>query len=99
MGGRVVFCSGISPAGLSGRRSPWLLGSTEIERNPAPFLRYTREKMPELRRCYPWMENHVDARNIVTIRWLRWLGFTIHDAVPYGILRRPFHRFTLITER
>jgi len=95
IGGRVVFVGGVSPMRLGGRRSPWLLGSEELERHPAAFLRYCVEKMPQVRAAYPWLENYVDARAVNTIRWLKWLGFTVHDPVPYGILRRPFHRFEL----
>jgi|VirMetMinimDraft_7_1064189.scaffolds.fasta_scaffold00089_46 hypothetical protein len=95
IGGRVVFVGGVSHASMTGRRSPWLLGADELERHPAAFLRYCVEKMPQVRAAYPWLENYVDARASTTIRWLKWLGFTVHAPVPYGILRRPFHRFDL----
>lgn len=98
--GRLMFVGGITPANfMSPRRSPWLLGTPELDANPRPFLRYCRDKMPEIRLAYPHLENFIDARSEKTIAWLSWLGFTIHPAEPYGILRRPFHRFTLITER
>jgi len=100
IGGELMFIGGVSHANfMSPRRSPWLLGTPALDANPRPFLRYCREKMPEIRRAFPHLENFIDARSERTIAWLRWLGFTIHPAEPYGILRRPFHRFTLITER
>lgn len=98
--GEPMFIGGITPANfMSARRSPWLLGTPVLDQNPRPFLRYCREKMPEIRQFYPHLENFIDARSKRTIDWLQWLGFTIHEAEPYGVLRRPFHRFTLITER
>lgn len=97
--GALMFVAGITPRNfMSPKRSPWLLGTDLIETNPRPFLRYTRAEMPALCAAYPIMENWIDARSTVTISWLRWLGFTIHPASPYGALRRPFHRFTLISE-
>lgn len=97
--GSLMFVAGITHRNfMSPKRSPWLLGTPLIEEKPRPFLRYTRGLMPSLRVAYPIMENHVDARSLTTISWLTWLGFTIHPAEPYGALRRPFHRFTLISE-
>jgi len=93
IGGQVAFIGGVSPANLGGKRAPWLIGSHVLDLNPAVFIRYCVEKMPEVRAAYPWLENYVDARADHTIRWLKWLGFTVEDPVPYGILRRPFHRF------
>lgn len=93
IGGAVAFIGGVSPANLAGRRAPWLIGSHVLDLNPAVFIRYCVEKMPEVRAAYPWLENYVDARADHTIRWLKWLGFTVEDPAPYGILRRPFHRF------
>jgi hypothetical protein len=94
--GELMFVSGISDRNfMSARRAPWLLGTPLIETRPWPFLRYTKAKMPELIAAYPHMENHIDARSTRTIAWLAWLGFTIHPAMPYGALSRPFHRFTL----
>lgn len=80
---------------MSARRAPWLLGTPLIDAHPRPFLRYTRAAMPGLLAAYPWMENHIDARSIRTIAWLRWLGFVIHEAKPYGALGRPFHKFSI----
>lgn len=41
------------------------------------------------------LTNYVDARNAVSIRWLRWLGFEIEPAAPFGIHGLPFHRFSM----
>ena len=41
------------------------------------------------------MFNYVDARHTDAIRWLKWLGFTLHPATPYGPFDLPFHKFTM----
>ena len=38
----------------------------------------------------------VDADNDVSIAWLKWLGFAFEDEpMPYGILQRPFLKFSM----
>ena len=43
--------------------------------------------------------NYVDARNVVHIKWLKWLGFTIiNKHNQFGIGRIPFYEFVKIRE-
>lgn len=96
LAGRLAFIGGVTaPSALSGTRRPWLLGTTAIDRHPAAFMRHCRRWMPKVRRQFPRLENHVDARAGKTVKWLRALGFVIHPDEPYGLCRRPFHRFTM----
>lgn len=74
--------------------SPWMLGTTKLEKHKKEILRESREVMRAWRSEYTRMENFVDARNKVSVRWLKWLGFSIQDAEPYGPFDMPFHRFT-----
>ena len=39
--------------------------------------------------------NYTDARYTKALRWLRWLGFHMHEAVPYGVNGELFHPMTL----
>lgn len=87
---------GVSPVSLmSGVGAPWMLGAEGLERYAVPFLRRNRTYVAEMAALCPRLENHVDARNALSIRWLRWLGFTIHPAAPHGPFGMPFHRFTM----
>jgi len=74
---------------------PWLLGSSDIQRVSRRFLRESKLCVREMKKRFDLLENFVDARHTVSIHWLRWLGFTIHDAEPYGFEHRPFHRFEM----
>ncbi len=76
-----------------GQGTPWMFSTHLLERYPMAFLRASKEVVAAMLEDYPYLENFVDARNVVSIRWLRWLGFTIEEAQPYGLLNRPFHRF------
>jgi hypothetical protein len=81
----------VSKLTLTGR--PWLLGTGAVEDHALPFLRRSRFCLDAMLAIAPELENYVDARNAVSIAWLRWLGFSIDPAEPYGALGRPFHRF------
>jgi len=92
--GEPICIFGVAPRSMiTGTGVPWLLGTPEIEKHALPFLRRSRRVMSEWRSRFELLENHVDARNTKSIQWLRWLGFTIHDAIPYGPFNLPFHPF------
>lgn len=64
--------------------TPWLLGTDAIERHQAAFLRRNKGIVKEMLAAYPVLRNWVDARNTLSIRWLKWLGFEFGSPVPYG---------------
>jgi hypothetical protein len=75
--------------------TPWLVGTDNVLVYRKAFLDYSKTILPEMLEEHPYLENHVDARNALSIRYLRKLGFVIEPATPYGMLQRPFHRFHL----
>lgn len=94
--GRVMTLFGVAPRSLlTGSGVPWLVGAQELERHQVVFLRRCRPILAQFLNLYPHLENYVDARNTVAIRWLRWLGFTLHEARPVGLAGLPFHRFEI----
>lgn len=74
-------------------QAPWLLGSDLVASVPISFLRRNRAVVEHWNQTYGRLENHVDARNVTSIKWLEWLGFTLEPAEPWGFERRAFHRF------
>ncbi|WP_299078696.1 hypothetical protein [uncultured Paraglaciecola sp.] len=73
---------------------PWLVATPELEKHQKGFLRRCKPYVDRMELVFPRMENHVLAENTTAIGWLRWLGFDIGEAVPYGIGRAKFHPFT-----
>jgi hypothetical protein len=69
----------------------WMVGTDNINKHPVAFARCSREVTARVIDKYKWTKNYVDARNTTSIRWLKWLGFTIHPAVPFGYEGRLFH--------
>ncbi|WP_286952881.1 MULTISPECIES: hypothetical protein [Aminobacterium] len=94
--GTPVFMGGcVSLDIVGGVGTPWLLGTEKIRECPIQFARMTKEIVFYLASQYQFLFNYVDARNLTSIRWLKFLGFTIHEARPYGALGLPFHRFEM----
>ncbi|WP_455153243.1 phage protein Gp13 family protein [Bradyrhizobium cenepequi] len=69
---------------LAGIGAPWLLGTDAVEQHYRQFLRHSVSWRDQLLERYPILRNFVDDRNTVSIRWLRWLGFKLHDPVVIG---------------
>lgn len=95
LAGRPVLMWGVARAGcvLSPVGRPWLLSSDVIE-NVAKreFIRRSREFVKIMRAEFPILENYVHAENRLSIRWLKWCGFTM-DEIPVSVGGEDFYRF------
>lgn len=102
--GAPVCVFGVAPVvGKPGVGSPWMMASHRFAASKAPpriRRRITRVILAESKKYIGKMldqffllENYVDARNDASIRWLKWCGFKLDPAVPYGIAQLPFHNF------
>ena len=70
-----------------------MLGTDLLKRYAVKFLRENEREIVYLSEDFSIIENYCDARNKVTLKWLKWLGFIVHDAKPYGVYNLPFHYF------
>lgn len=95
--GELACVFGVAPLrGLLGKQAaPWMLGTPWIDKNPSVLIAESRKYVARMVGQYPHLLNCVDARNKRSIRWLKWLGFTIHPAAPYGEAQLPFHLFEM----
>jgi hypothetical protein len=91
---------GVSPRDLlAGVGSPWLLGTHGIGGIALAFLRRNQAYVRRMLDIFPVLENYVDVRNHLSIRWLGWLGFSIEKTpVICGAEKRPFYRFGMKKE-
>ena len=55
----------------------WLVATDEITTHPVAFFRHSRRIFNNLKEGYSLLENYVHVSNTLSIRWLRWLGFSI----------------------
>lgn len=85
---------GVAPGGCI-----WLLGTDALVQPPLAkqFLRECRRHVALLQERYPLLHNVIDARNVVHIRWLRWMGFVFIRRIPdFGVEQRLFFEFVRI---
>jgi hypothetical protein len=91
-----VCVMGVTPTNLmAGKGSPWMLGTDQLDRHSKALLVASREVLQQMTNAYPDLQNYVYEKNRKSIRWLKWLGFEIHAAEPFGYKGLPFHRFTM----
>jgi hypothetical protein len=91
----VMWGIGVSPANPH-VGSPWGLGADRlISQYRLAFLREGLKCAQQGRKAYERLENWVDARNMDSLRFIRWCGFTVHPSENLGYLNLPFHRFTM----
>lgn len=94
--GKPVCIFGVAPSSmLGGTGVPWMVGTSEVDKHAKAFLRRNKPYVKQMLTLYNYLVNHVDSRNTRAVSWLRWLGFTICDATPYGFEGVPFHRFEM----
>lgn len=74
---------------------PWMLATPHVDRYRRAFIEagrfYTQSMLSE----YDALENHVDARNVKSIAWLKRIGFQISAPEPFGVMGYPFHPFRI----
>ena len=94
----LVCMWGVCPISLiSSSGSPWMLGTDLIEKKQRIFLRRSKPWLEDIKKGYKTLENYVDERNTLSVRWLKWLGFEMNKAEPYGVNGELFHKFTMET--
>ena len=92
--GAPVMMFGVAVASiLSGHAVPWALTTYGVEQNKVAFLRKSRIVVNHWLTEYSILSNYVDAEYTSAVHWLRWLGFTIEPAHPYGGRGAMFHYF------
>ncbi len=91
----IIFGVGVSGTALTPVGIPWMLATDELDHHSKAFLRRCKKAMEEMKEGHALLVNWVDARNTKAIKWLKWLGFEVHDPKPHGIDGLPFHRFEM----
>lgn len=87
----VVAFGALLTRAIGGSASLWLLATPDLYPHSRTFIRAARPVVASLHSKYPELTSIVSESNVVAIRWLRWLGFTIADQ-PYakGVNGEPF---------
>lgn len=91
----MAMCGLVKRDILSGKGFIWMLATEESTNHKREFLVYGRKLVDEMLNECPYLCNMVHTKNTKSIRWLRWLGFTIDEPVKYGPDDELFHLFYL----
>ncbi len=75
--------------------APWLLGTDAVLTHNRQFLRRSVWWRGKLLEGYETLRNFVHDDNVVSKRWLTWLGFTLYDPMPLGKGGEAFRLFEL----
>lgn len=79
---------GVSPTEMPNCGTPWMLATDDILKIKKEFLAGCMAEIDEMLMHYRFLANQVHKENIVSIGWLKKLGFTV-DPTPTG----PFNEF------
>lgn len=95
--GKLVAVVGLAPHGtvLDPRAAPWLLGTDDVPRHARILVRQARPYIRAMLGMYPHLVNVVHAENTHALRFLRGMGFTVHETpvqLPTGAV---FHVFEM----
>jgi hypothetical protein len=78
---------------ITGTGVPWLLSSENELKYKREFLLQSPKVIEQMLNICPNLFNFVHAENKTSVRWLKWLGFTIEEPKPLGVKKEMFHRF------
>jgi len=82
---------------LTDRGSPWLLGTNLFfkahRKLHREFLRQCPDYVDRMQARFPRLENFIHAGNRLSIRWLKWCGFSLDMDAPVPINGEYFFRF------
>lgn len=73
--GKIEGVFGVAPSGTFG--VPWFVATDKFSEFRYTFAKESKSLVKEILSGYEALGNFVDSRHEESIRWLRWLGFTI----------------------
>lgn len=73
----------------------WMLGANKAMKYRRDFLLQTKPIIDEMLVICSYLYNMVYIKNTRSIQWLKRLGFTVDNAIPYGPAGEMFHPFYL----
>lgn len=71
----------------------WMLSSDQMKSIDRRWLKHSRLFVDVFVQTYGLLHNYVDSRYAEAIAWVKWCGFTLEEAAPYGPDGVPFHYF------
>lgn len=80
---------------LSGSGVIWMLGTEGALKYKRQFLKQVPVIIEEMLTICPNLFNYVHVKNKISIKWLKWIGFTLDEPLPHGYDGELFQKFHL----
>jgi len=77
----------------NGNGCVWLLGTDKMKDARISIIRESKFYVRKMLAPYKRIENWVYHKNELSIKWLKWCGFTIEEAKIAGVGKALFHHF------
>lgn len=90
----VAICGVVPRSIVSGIGAVWLLTTPAAKRSPRIFWRASKAIVLYLQHAYPRLEGRVDVSFAASVRWLKRLGFAVHNE-PFEHEGRTFFPFAM----
>lgn len=94
-GEAIVILGLVKLSELTGTGVPWLLGTENALNYKRHFITEVPRVIEDMLNDCPTLVNYVHVKNVVSVRWLKRLGFKFENAEPYGVDKELFHRFSM----
>jgi len=91
--GKVFALYGVSHGQEAGEGHPWLVFTEDIKGLGLSFARHSKQMIGMMQMYFPLLTGYVYTGHKDTIKWLKWLGFTLDDPVKLGVKGDLFHHF------
>lgn len=65
----------------------WMITTAEVEKHQLPLLRWSKRFVQWAHKCYGPVGGMVDRENDISLKWLKWIGFTVVEDGEYIKLR------------
>lgn len=82
--GAIALVYGVAPTPKLGIGAPWMLGTPRMHQADRDFIRACKPEVELMLASFSLLLNAVHRDNVVVLRWLKWLGFTVMDKHPLG---------------
>jgi len=93
----IVAMCGVVDVGKHG--VPWMLGTDALKKNAKKLLPLSKQWIEDNCSKHELLYNYVSADNLSSIRWLKYLGFSLIRYIPlYGAGKAPFYEFVRIKQ-
>lgn len=90
-----VCIFGVNPFGRPGEGLIWMLATTLFDDHFMVFAVACKSVVEDMVRPFKYVFNYVYVENRKSIRWLKWLGFTVREPEPVGVNGAMFCRFEM----